>query len=104
MKMYYTFGRDERYPYCGGWVEVEAYSMTACHKIFRMYFPDKTPGVLNCADFYTEGAFHRTEMPLTGNYDAGCYAKFTSRPDGVHFQLCDWRVSSLPGHREMQIS
>lgn len=24
MKVFYTFGSDERFPFCGGWVEVEA--------------------------------------------------------------------------------
>lgn len=27
MKIFYTFGSDDRFPFCGGWVEVAAPSM-----------------------------------------------------------------------------
>ncbi len=54
MNVYYTFGSDPRYPYPGGWVEVHAPDLASAHRIFRSYYPDRTPGVLNCAFCYTD--------------------------------------------------
>ena len=54
MKVFYTFGSDDRFPFCGGWVEVEAPSMKEAHAIFRANYPDRQPGILNCSDYYTE--------------------------------------------------
>lgn len=73
MKVFYTYGSDERYPFYGGWVEVEAYSMTQAHALYRAAYPDREPGILNCADYYTEGQFRRTGMMETGNRGAYCH-------------------------------
>ncbi len=34
MKVFYTFGTDPRFPFCGGWVEIEVESMKqACQGV-----------------------------------------------------------------------
>lgn len=93
MKTFYTFGRDPGYPYCGGWVKIEAPSLQEANATFRKFFPDKTPGILNCADYYTEEEFFKTDMPEHGNLGAGCYCKFHVCPEcGVHYVFTDWRI------------
>lgn len=67
MKVFYTFGSDDRFPFCGGWVEVEAPSMKEAHAIFRANYPDRQPGILNCSDYYTESQFKESDMLSTGN-------------------------------------
>ena len=78
MKVFYTFGSDERFPFCGGWVEVEAENMKQAHAIFRACYPDREPGILNCSDYYTEAQFNDSDMPSTGNRGAFCHRKLSA--------------------------
>ena len=89
MKMYYTFGTDERYPFRGGWVEVEAPSVADAHAAFRSQYPDRTEGRLNCADYYTERMFSKTTMAKEGNFGAFCHRKIR------HYELVACGVLSL---------
>ncbi len=73
MKIFYTFGTDERYPFRGGWVEVEADNMKQAHALYRASYPDREPGILNCADYYTEEQFMSIGMMETGNRGAYCH-------------------------------
>ncbi len=75
MKVYYTFGTDSRFPFCGGWVEVEAPTMKEAHAVFRANFPDRELGILNCSDYYTEAQFFGTDMPTAGNRGAYCHRR-----------------------------
>lgn len=75
MKVFYTFGSDERFPFQGGWVEVEADSMKQAHALYRTAYPDRVPGLLNCADYYTEEQFVNTGMMETGNRGTYCHRK-----------------------------
>lgn len=59
---YFTFGSDPEYPYQGGWVTVHAKTKEQACSVFRLYFPDRTPNVLNCAFVYTEEEFKTTRM------------------------------------------
>lgn len=77
MKLFYTFGTDERYPHRGGWVEVEAENVKQAHAIFRKHYPDRTPGILNCADYYTEEQFAAADM-TSGNLGAFCHRKLNA--------------------------
>lgn len=79
MKIYYTFGTDERYPYQGGWVEVEAPSMKEAHRAFRSQYPDRIAGRLNCADYYTARIFAGTRMAKEGNFGAFCHRRLRYR-------------------------
>lgn len=72
---YFTFGSDSRYPFQGGWVQVEAESLNQAVKIFRQHFPDRMPNVLNCADYYTSTQFYRTGMAEGGNLGARCHLR-----------------------------
>ncbi|MDL2294668.1 hypothetical protein LJC60_08610 [Ruminococcaceae bacterium OttesenSCG-928-D13] len=72
-KYYYTFGSDERFPYQGGWVEVQATSFTEAHAKYRSRFPDILPRCLNCSDYYDESRFEATGMLATGNRGAFCH-------------------------------
>lgn len=71
---FFTFGTDPRYPFQGGWVEIEAPSRGAACDMFRAYFPDRTEGILNCAFVYSD-EFKTTGM-YKGDYpDEFCHAK-----------------------------
>lgn len=78
MKVFYTFGSDEHFPFQGGWVEVTAGSMKQAHALFRACYPDRVPGILNCSDYYTEQQFNTTDMPATGNRGAFCHHKIAA--------------------------
>ena len=78
MKVFYTFGTDDRFPFCGGWVEVEAPTMKEAHVVFREHYPDREPGILNCSDYYTEEQFNKSDMPVTGNRGAFCHCKLAT--------------------------
>lgn len=56
---FYTFGYDPGFPFRNGWVEVRAESWQQAHQKFRARYPDRTPGVLNCAFFYTEKSWRQ---------------------------------------------
>lgn len=73
MKFYYTFGTNEKQPYCGGWVEVIANSIALADKVYSEKFPDIRPGVLNCAGRYTEQEFQKTGFKEKGNLGAFCH-------------------------------
>ena len=78
MKFFYTFGSDEGFPFQGGWAEVTAPSIQDAHTIFRKRYPDRSPGILNCSDYYTEQQFNETGMLGTGNRGAFCHCKLSA--------------------------
>lgn len=81
MKVFYTYGSDKKYPFYGGWVEVEADNMKQAHALYRAAYPDREPGILNCADYYTEEQFNRTDMSEVGNRGAFCHRKIRIEGD-----------------------
>lgn len=72
-RFFYTFGSDERSPFQGGWVEVQAENLLEAHKIFRSYYPDRTLGCLNCSDYYTEFIFNAGNFLTEGNRGKFCH-------------------------------
>lgn len=54
---YFTFGTDSGFPYCCGWVEVQALDEADAVRTFRAKYPDRTPGIVNCAFWYNEERF-----------------------------------------------
>mgnify|MGYP000894744336 FL=1 len=76
---FFTFGSSEQFPFQCGWVEVLAPNMVAAQQIFRIYYPDivdypdRTEGVLNCANYYTEDEFKKTKMYKEGNMGYCCH-------------------------------
>lgn len=75
VKVFYTFGSDDRFPFCSGWTEVVALTMKEAHAAFREYYPDRNPGILNCSDYYTEEQFKESDMPVAGNLGAFCHCR-----------------------------
>lgn len=73
-KFYFTYGTDG-HPYYGGWSEVIAPNIHAACDLFRAFHPDRTPGILNCSDVYTEEEFEsdRSGMFKSGNFGAYCH-------------------------------
>ena len=53
-KFYFTFGADKAYPYPNSYVIVVAENIQTAIEIFRKRFPDRSPGVVNCAFWYPE--------------------------------------------------
>lgn len=82
-KFYFTYGTDGQ-PFHGGWTEIEAQTIRMASFAFQAYHPDKTPGLLNCADVYTEEYFKKTEMFRSGNFNAGCHEIITLRREAAH--------------------
>lgn len=72
-KFYFTYGTDKRYPFQGGWTEVEAGDADEACRIFRSFHPDRTKGIVNCAFIYSEEQFLQTEMYRSGNFDRYCH-------------------------------
>ena len=82
MKVYYTFGTDELFPFRGGWVEINAPTMREAHAVFRENFPDRPNQIsvlLNCSDYYTEEEFEKTSMTEKGNLGAFCHKKLCAK-------------------------
>ena len=77
LKYYFTFGSDG-YPYRGGWVTVEAENFKIVIDIFRMLYPDRGNGLLNCAEYYSEEAFKNTIM----------YANNDNLGNACHCEIC----------------
>lgn len=68
-RFFYSFNcSDPAFPYQDGWVEVVADDWQQAHEKFRSRFPDLTPGVLNCAFFYSAEEWIKS---LTGRRMAG---------------------------------
>lgn len=58
-KYYFTFGNNEKFPYQDGYLIVIASDIKEAWKKFRAKYPDKSPGILNCSDYYTESVFNK---------------------------------------------
>lgn len=72
MKFYFTYGTSGQ-PFVGGWTEVEAPTRSAACQMFRVFHPDKTEGLLNCADVYDAHYFESCDMYINGNFGAKCH-------------------------------
>lgn len=77
MVFYFTYGTDKNFPFRGGWTVVEAPDFDAAIALFRIYHPDKTPCIVNCASFYHAEAFEQTIMFQEGNFGARCHERIT---------------------------
>lgn len=75
MIFYYTFGTEEQCPFKGGWVEVEAETIRQANSIFRSKYPDRVPGVLNCACYYNDVDFELSGMKEKGNFGEFCHQR-----------------------------
>ena len=63
-RYYFTFGTSPEFP-------------------FKAYYPsERDPGILNCADYYSEESFQETEIAETGNFGAFCHEIIEPRKPG----------------------
>lgn len=77
-RYYFTFGSDKNLPYQNGYVIVLADTVLDAIAKFRMKFPDKYRGNINCSFFYTSEQWKRVVLePL----------KRTGKKD--RYKLCD---------------
>ena len=53
-KFYFSFGSDPQFPFYKGWVEVAADTLEKAIEKFRAKYPDRTPGIVNCAFWYSQ--------------------------------------------------
>lgn len=75
MEFYFTFSKDGKQPYNGGWVIVEADSEANAREIFHMVFGRGESGYLNCAMVYSEEEFNKTRMWKDGNFGYYCHER-----------------------------
>ncbi len=67
-RYFYTFGSDPGFPFNGGYVEVHAATLQKAHEKFRKKYPDRHKKCINCAFFYTEEQWEKTEMSKMEGY------------------------------------
>lgn len=75
MKVYFTFGTDEQFPYTNGYIVVDAADREQALAYYRSRFPDIREGVVNCAFMYYEGVDDEAIRNLEegGNRGVGCH-------------------------------
>ena len=61
-KMYFTFGSDPGFPHQNTYLIVEGKDEEDCIRIFRAKYPDRHPGCVNCAFWYTEKQWFKLGM------------------------------------------
>ena len=60
---YCTYGTDPKYPYYGGWTEIDADDMNRAVIAFRKFHPNREGSELtNCAFMYSEETWASTKM------------------------------------------
>lgn len=81
-KFYFTYSDDPAHPFYGGWTVIEAPRLKDAVEIFNMLHPSKEKNrdgspILNCADYYTEERFLRTNMIKKGKLGAYCHEEYS---------------------------
>lgn len=76
-KFFFTYGTNGQ-PFYGGWTEVIAPNYHLACEAFRAVHPDKTEGMLNCSDIYSEEKFLQSKMSgPEGNFGHHCHETIT---------------------------
>lgn len=74
---YFTYGTEDQ-PYYGGWTQIVAPDRQVACGVFRGFHPDRTEGILNCAEVYSEEQFLNTSMAgPDGNFGFFCHELIT---------------------------
>lgn len=84
---YFTYGTDEKFPFRRGWTEVHAANRGQAVALFRREHPDRTPGLVNCADIYTEKYFTDHILPEYKKDIDWCMCHERITPDGVTYPI-----------------
>lgn len=85
---YFTYGTDENFPFQMGWTEVCAADWKQAAALFRREHPDRTPGIMNCSDIYSEQYFQDHVLPEYKTGSAAwrvCHERIT--PEGVTYPI-----------------
>lgn len=61
-KVYFTFGSDPSFPYQNTYIVVEGRTEKECLNIFRLKYPDRHKGCINCAFWYSEERWNELGM------------------------------------------
>jgi hypothetical protein len=85
-KIYFTFGNGKTMPLRGGWLLILAENIDEAIEIFRQYFPDKTPGTINCSTYRFEDEFLETDMYIS-NDNLGANLHMVLFPEDVCLEI-----------------
>lgn len=72
MEVLFSFGTSEQYPFQRGYIIINAANRYDAVQEYRKRYPDRTPGVINCADIY-DNYYTVKEFKENGNLGAGCH-------------------------------
>lgn len=78
MRYYFTFGLDDKFPFKGGWVIIDAQDKQEACDLFSVYYPKTKDGLLCCASVYDERAFMATGMHEHGNFNKWCHVEISA--------------------------
>lgn len=65
-KFYFTFGSSSAFPYQNGYLVIEADNLKDAAACFKEHYPNKSPDVLNCSDYYTELQWEKVQEYYQG--------------------------------------
>ena len=82
-KYYFSFGTDPLYPFCNGYIIIEAPDGKAAREIFRAYFPNRpNSSAINCAFVYNEEQFMKDWDWCWSKSKCHGIIKFTTESEG----------------------
>ncbi len=73
MEFLFSFGSSQQFPFQGGYIIINASDSKKAVNEYRKRYPDRTPGILNCSDIYTNPDTIQ-DFKQNGNLGAGCHA------------------------------
>ena len=75
MIFYFTYGTDDKFPFKGGWTEIETDECIDAFRIFKAFHPNYDDGFLNYSFCYPESYFTNTNMYKNGNFGEFCHER-----------------------------
>ena len=78
-RFFFTFGTDRGFPFYRGHVEVLALDERDAVAAFRQHYPDRTPGIINCAFVYPEARFKDYGEKCHAGHCSAAYVEKRSR-------------------------
>lgn len=72
MEVLFSFGTSEQYPFQGGYIIINAANRYEAVQEYRKRYPDRTPGIINCADIY-DNYYTVADFKENGNLGEGCH-------------------------------
>lgn len=82
-KFFFSLGTDPKFPYEGGWIEVEAPSLGAAQAAYQEFHPNReNSSCINCAFMYSEREWVNTPMAI----DNDCFGHACREKISVTFE------------------